>query len=316
MFSSKLFLNTLGCLLILASLTACSPDKEQPPPVSQEVAQESTPPVMEESKEKVLLPSDDQVLARVNNEIITAYDLDQAINRLVGKQKAIILDSAARKKVLEGLVMSRAIAQSELVTIAPEDLAGLERRVAAYREQLLVSRYLVEHAPPKPVTTTMIKEYYQKHLEDFGAKILRSYEMLSCDRNPTDLEREQLMVLLNDSREMNDWNARAEELRKMQLPLSYNKGRVAPNVLQKDLNRLMDSLSSGEVSSPAFFEGRCYLVRVNDTQQSPAKPLREVSSHIRSILSTRQVKDSIQQVGQEILKKATIEYTNQEGSKN
>ena len=63
------------------------------------------------SDKKFILAKDDIVLVQVNNEPITEYDLEHAINSMLESSTAEKLDEKGKRKVLESLVASKAIAQ-------------------------------------------------------------------------------------------------------------------------------------------------------------------------------------------------------------
>src|SRR3954470_22527960 len=94
---------------------------------------------------KVSLPGEDKVLAKVGASSITQYDVDRTARETFGKDTAAQLDPGVKKRLLESLVQARAIAQAREKELAPVEVAEVDRKVAAYREEVLVRQYLEKH---------------------------------------------------------------------------------------------------------------------------------------------------------------------------
>ena len=261
-----------------------------------------------EQKQKTELPGDSEVLVTVNGSPISRFDLDLSVETLMGQKGAEKLDETGRKKMLESLVMSRAIAQVQEKTTPREDLAAIDRRAAAYREKLLVRRYLAKHAPPEPVSREMIRDYYEKHPEEFGAQEQRIYEIISSRRPLKTEERDALLRELQKPGARKDWKSWVADLGGQGYPLQYRRGGTAERILHPKLQKVMQSLNKRESSPLIFIKERCYLVRVIEEKKRPARPLQEVSGQIRKILAPAQLKKAVEQASREVLQKAEVEY--------
>lgn len=295
---------TKKILLILSvSILACtepSQVEEQPAPAPPEPA----PP-------KVVLEGDDVVLVRVAGDPITLYDLEQTIRSTLGASTAGRLGEAGRQKVLESLVASRTIAQAQAADLTPEEQAALDKKVLAYREQLLVKQYLARQATPQPVTGEMVREYYQAHAERFGAKTIRTYEMLAGRKKLKAQERDALIQVMKSAADRKDWQQWVAELQGQGHPIEYRRGRVAEKILHPRLLQLMQLLKKGEASQLTFIEGTAYAVRIVDEKHMAPRPLNEVSAEIRKTLVPVQLKKSVKLASQEVLKSADVVYEKQ-----
>ncbi|MFO7607496.1 MAG: peptidylprolyl isomerase [Desulfurivibrionaceae bacterium] len=261
-----------------------------------------------DKNEEVKLPGDSEVLATVNGSVISRFDLDLSIETMMGREEAEKIDAAGRGKVLESLVMSRAISQARAQVAPADDLAVINRKAAAYREKLLVRQYLAKNAPPQPVTREMIRDYYLNHLDEFGAKKERVYEMISSKRPLKAEERNALLEKLRKPEEKRDWRKWVEELQKQGYPLAYRRGAVVEKILHPQLRKMLESLKKNEPSPLTFIKDICYLVKIVEEKDQPARPLKEVSGQIRKMLVPVQLKKSIEQVSREVLEKAEVEY--------
>ncbi len=261
-----------------------------------------------EKAKPVVLEGENIVLARVNGSAITKYDLEQTIRKTLGRRSAGMLDESGRQKVLESLVASRAIAQVQELDLSPKDKAAIEKKVQAYRDELLVMRYLAKHAPPQPVTQEMVREYYESHPERFGGKTIRSYEMIASKRSLKAEERDALIKILSKPGEKKDWKKWIKKLQKQGYPVAFRRGEVSEKILHQKLRELMRPLKKGEASQLTFVKGMAYIVRIVDEKKIPPRPLREVSAEIRRSLAPVQLKKAVKKASDEVLGKAEVSY--------
>ncbi len=291
----KITLNGLFLILILGLIAGCT---ETPSGRTKQ----------DKHKPTVNLKGDDIILASVNGSPITKYELEKTIQKSLGKYFTGKLDKEGRKKVLESLVMSRAIALAQEKDLSDRDQAVLDKKLKAHREELLVMQYLATHAPPEPVSREMIKEYYDKHPERFGGKTIRTYEMISTKQMVRSQERDELIELLKKPAEKKDWSKWANDLQKKGYPVTYRQGQMNKNVLHSKLFQLMSSLKKGETSQLSFIKGLAYLVRMADEKLVEPRPLKEVSAQLRKSLAPIQFKKAIKQASEQVLEKVEVIY--------
>ena len=288
-------------LLLTVSILACTESKkmeEQPPPA----------PAAKPSAPKVVLEGDDVVLARVSGDPITLYDLEQTIRSTLGASTAGRLDEAGRKKVLESLVASRAIARVQEAEMSPEEIAVIDKKTRAYREQLIVKQYLAKHVAPQPVSSEMVREYYEAHPERFGGRQIRKYEMITGGPKLRSGDRDNLITALSKANENSDWQHWVNELKEKGYPVSFRRGLVTDKVLHPRLEKLMKDLKTGEYSNLIFIKGAPYVVRIVEDKQLPPPPLDKVSDEIRRALVPVQLKKAVKQASEQVLAKSEVVY--------
>jgi hypothetical protein len=260
------------------------------------------------SSSEVKLPGDDVVLADVGGTKVTRYDLDRAVTSLLSESTARSLDDVGRKKMLESLVRSRAIAQKREAELTPLQRLELERKVAALREEELVRQYVEAHTTIQPVTGEMVERYYNDHPELFGGRVTHSYELLTSTAELTAGPRTTLIKALEGAGKRDDWAAWAAELVKQHLPVAHQHGSGDEAALHPSLRGLIEQLKPGETSSLTFIQGRAYLVRVTAENRAAPRPIGEVSAEIRKSLVPMQLKKSVEQATTLALKDAKVKY--------
>jgi hypothetical protein len=264
------------------------------------------------------LEGDDVVLARVDSSAITQFDLEQTLVTTFGESGRNAKDDPkVRRTVLESLVQTRALARAADGELTPEERAVVDRQIAAHRDEVLAKRYLMRHAPPQPVTSKMVEDYYNAHPERFGAKTRRIYELIGSEGPVSGTQRDQLVAKLVDPGKQADWKAFAETLKRQGFPVGYRNGELADSetVLNPRLAELLSNLKAGQASQVAFVQGHAYVVRVTSEQRTPPRPLGEVRNEIQAALGPTQVSDAIKRASEELLKNAKVVYEEPKTSK-
>jgi hypothetical protein len=257
---------------------------------------------------QAVLAGDDVVLAEVNGSTISRYDVEQAVASTLGSYGSSRLNDDDKKKVLQSLVQSRAIAQAEDKALAPAARAALDRKVAAYREELLVKQYLAKHTGADEVTPQMIERYYHQHPDRFGGKLARSYELISSTAELAGSERAALMQALAKAEVAPDWQQLTAELERAGHPITLVRGSADDQVLHPSLRKLMAQLPVGKSSKLTFIEGRLYLARITGESKLPARPLAEVSAEIRRTLAPVSLRNGVKQAAERVLKDSEVAY--------
>jgi hypothetical protein len=255
------------------------------------------------------LPGQEKVLARVNDSEISAYELQASLERSFGPERAAAADQRLRRQVLESLVLSRAVAlarEAELDLVAK---AELERKVAVYREELLVKQYLAKHQPPTPVSNEQAERFYREHPERFGGGQTKRYELIGSERELASGERETLLRALEGGAERADWSAWVKELRAKGMPLVFVTGRGNEGALQSKLRGLIAALAPGQASPVTFVEGRAYLVRVVASESIAPTPFDQVKPQIKELLTPIQVKESLQKARTTVMRRTRVQYS-------
>lgn len=245
------------------------------------------------------------VLATVGGSPVTEPELELAIHDNLGPEAALLLDAAGRRKVLESLVVSRAMAQQAEQALDDEARAELARRVAAYREQLLVKDYLRAQITPEPVTGEMVETYYREHPERFGAVRRWDFELLESQSGLDDKARDAALATVNGAADQGDWAALAKASGGR---LTYRRASAAQGTLEPALDGLLMATAEGKVSDVRLSAGVVRRVRVLKLEQTAPKPLAEVSNEIRQALLPIQLKKAVKLASDKVLAETTVTY--------
>lgn len=262
----------------------------------------------DKGEEALLLPDDNVVVAKVNGEAISAYDWQQAILSNLGEQNAYLLDDDARQKVLQSLVAAKSMAQKELKSMTASEKLELQKQTEAYREQLLVKRYLKSAVTINPVTSEMVEEYYQKHPERFGANRTVEYQLIRLVANVDGDARNKLITQLQGASNAKEWDALTQVARKGNASFQWLQQKSQPQILEAPLSSIVANTAKGAISEVFWVDGKPLRVRVLDEQWSAPKPLSEVSTEIRKSLAPNQVKQAVKLATDAILLESDVEY--------
>ncbi|WP_144391293.1 peptidylprolyl isomerase [Pleionea sediminis] len=249
-------------------------------------------------------------LVKVNGDVISSEDLESAIERTVGELAAFQLDESGRQKVLESLVLSRAMADKQLSLMTEEEVASIDSQVKAYREELLAKLYLKNNLTPIPVTEEMVKEYYENNPDKFGGKTVRSYEVVKANSKVSGEARKKIMSSLSDIAKEPQWQDKVQQLKQQGFGVSYAKGAVTQGVLNSKVDSIIQGLPLQEASSVHFVDGIPMILRVVKEQKVSPKPLAEVRNDIRKSLAPIQLRKAVKKASKEILAEAKVVYHN------
>ena len=269
---------------------------------SQESAQKTA---AEKSTQEAFLG---EVLATVNDHSITELDLDLAIERTIGTSSLVQMDNQARKKVLESLVMSKSLALKKQSELSAEELTQIERNVMAYRDELLAKKYLKENISPSPVTEAMVKAYYEKNPQMFGAGIQKRYEIIQGKDNLAAAERKAIISALNTAQTQQNWKVFAQNLQDKNVSVKYSQGAMTQGTMAAEFERILKPLEKGQTSPVFFMRKLPAIVRVTEVITQTAKPLSDVSRDIRKQLAPVQLKKAIRSSADDVMKTMTIDY--------
>lgn len=257
------------------------------------------------------VPHGGEVLARVNGEDITEADVAGMIDRTFSVAEQLSINADVERKVLESLVAARAMRQSVERDMTAREKFELEQKVKAYKEELYIKEYMNRHVSPEPVTTAMVKEYYESHPERFGGGVLKTFEMLKPKSALNEEQRDRLLASAAKINASEDWASLAMTLNN-EIELAYLSTRATPEILTDELARVLSSLKAGETSGFVLENQAPVIYRVTKEETIPPKPLAEVSGEIRKMLAPLNLKKAVKRVTDEVVKQSNVEYINKE----
>lgn len=248
-------------------------------------------------------------LVTVDKTPITRAQLELTIERTLGESAPLYANEEVERKILESLVSSRAmalLAERELDASEREQLA---LKTQAYREELLVRNYLAAHADPQPVTNEQVADYYNRHQDEFGGGVEKSFEIIASDQDLEGAQRTELITLLSGPQvQGKDWQKLVADWRKAGKPLEYRQSRLKLELLEQPLRSLVEPTAAGSIA-PLYVNGQLLLVRVTAEHQLPGKPLAEVSGAIREKLAPQALKQAVKSLSSEALKTVDVQYS-------
>ena len=251
------------------------------------------------------------ILVTVDGSPITRAQLELTIERTLGDSAPLFANAEVEQKILDSLVSSRAMATLAERALSADESAQLELKAQAYREELLVRHYLENHATPEPVTSEMVADYYNRHPEEFGGGVEKTFEIIASNAALDNAQREALIALLSSPQvATQDWQKLVEGWRSEGKPVEYRQSRIKPQLLEQPLRSLVEPTAQGQLA-PLYTNGQLLLVRVTAEQILPASPLAEVSGSIREKLAPQALKKAIKELSVQALQAVKVQYSSQ-----
>ncbi len=241
-------------------------------------------------------------VAYVNDTPITTEQVDHMASKLGLKLAQLKKQPDARNKLRETLINSRAMALLADSGMDEQARRELELAVAAYREELLVHRYLKAHVMPQPVGMEMVEEYYRKHPEEFGGGTEKNFELLRAPDGLEEGERNSLIRKISEASKAKNWKALASQLGEK---VTYRKASARVAVLEEPLKSLVSTTAPGNVSPLNASKG-LIIIRVTAEKTISPRPMAEVSSDIRKRLAPIKLKEAVKQAAEDALTQVTV----------
>ncbi|MGR1219863.1 hypothetical protein ACUYGA_23565 [Metapseudomonas otitidis] len=280
----------LGCLLAAALLAGCRDDDG-----ADALAQVPVEP--------------SATLVTVDDSPITRAELELTIERTLGESAPLFANDEVERKILDSLVASRAMALVAERELDAGERAQLDLKAQAYREELLVRHYLEQHATPEPVASEQVADYYQRHPEEFGGGVEKSFEIIASDQVLEEPQRAELIALLSGAEAKGrDWQKQVAAWRAAGKPLEYRSNRIKPELLEQPLRGLVETTEAGSIA-PLYADGQLLLVRVTGEERLPARPLSEVSGEIREKLAPQSLKQAVKRLSEEAMRQVKVQYS-------
>lgn len=251
--------------------------------------------------------SSSKILAKVNGEPVTEYELMASIESLFGRS-ANRLKKSEQNKILESIIMSRLIRQQAEKIMDKSDRTLFEQKSRIYKEKIIVNDFLKKNIKSAPVTNEMVTEYYNKHPEKFGGGNILYYELLTTENKMNENDRDKLLSIYIALNKTADMKKLKNSIGKKGIKLNYQKGKLRPGVFDAKLENILANLEQGETSTLSMQKGRPYIIKLVERKQQPAKPLLAVSADIRKQLAPVALKKAIKQKTDKLKESAEIEY--------
>lgn len=252
---------------------------------------------------------DNTILATVNDTKISQADLNFAMLETLGSNNVSLLGAEGENKFLQSMVASKSMAILSFSSLTKSERHNLQNKIAAYKEQLLVKRYLKNTIVPEPVTTKMVEDYYLQHPEKFGAENIFDFSVIQI-KNLTENMRALAVRLLNEKVDgISDLNAISMKLKQSDINAELVFKRASKTQLKTGKEfQILFNLKEGEVSKVYFIDFQPRLIKVEKITTLPPKPLHEVSLEIRKSLVPVQLKRSVKEASEKALEQTKIIY--------
>lgn len=293
-------------LFMFMFLTACGAEKVVESDEKSNIDKVST--LVETEAVKVLKKINEsrkEVVSKVNDSEITQSQLDYAMNRLLPKKLNKEEREGLSGKVLDSLIGSRLMADHQEAKLDEQEYDLLMIKVNAYKEELLVKKYITENITPQPITRDSVYQYYLNHQDNFGGGSEKTFEVIQSKNNLNEVERKALLIELSKLPTVNDWSN--WYVTNKNFKISYKKVTSLVELLKQPLKKIISATDEG-ATSPLLNEEVLTIVRVNRVKTIPAKSFKEVSREIRRIMAPQALKKSIKSHLVNLRNNASIEY--------
>jgi hypothetical protein len=251
--------------------------------------------------------NEDPVVAKVDDDLLYQSQLEVMMDKLVSGQSEE--DRAKLEQtILQGMIRTRVLANLSEQQLDNDEIRKINAKVKNFRDEILVKSYIEKNIEVEPVTTEMVKQYYQEHLKEYTEQGRISFEFLvTTSTSLDDTAISQVMAELSKAKNIDDWRLYADALKYKKLPVDYNSVSMLPASIDKALRSSIESLAAGEVSDLVFAD-YIYIVKLISREPDTLKPLKDVSMAIRKKLAPQKFKTTLTQHIDKVMTGKHVEY--------
>jgi hypothetical protein len=235
-------------------------------------------------------------LVRVGDLYITQFELDYQVNKLTGLKELSAEQDSIKKNVLESLVLSKLMAQKQMLSLTTDEQLQLDLEVKLYREDRLTQAYLSSRVTPVPPSSKQVEDFYSANLHRFGGGEYANVEY---------------WTLTKDCKLQQKKNTSNKQLKNNLLDAGCNQSQNIETELLAQFSKKVGAIKDSVSPNKAYWlsvNGTQKIAFVNNIVKRDAKPLVEVAASIRKMLAPMQLRTAIADTKSQLIKEMEIEY--------
>jgi EpsD family peptidyl-prolyl cis-trans isomerase len=226
-------------------------------------------------------------LAKVGNVTITQADIEREIKNLPDFAQKLFEGSGGKERFLNELVKKELLYQEALKKGLDKNTEYL-KKVEDFKKITLIGQLLEKEIESKAkVTDQDVKDYYEKHKEDFApvSQIRMSLILLK-----TEEEAKKILERLNKGEDF------AKVAKKSSVDLNSAKnggdlGYLSRGQMTSELEAVAVRLKTGEVSEPIKTQSGYQIIKVTDKKLGKVVEFERVRNFISQQLSAEKQKE-------------------------
>ena len=243
------------------------------------------------------------VLARFDKEVVTVEDYKAALETLPPQlQWAVHQNKDLRAKFLDNIVKKRLLVREAKAKGIKED-QEMQRKIAQFRDELILDRYLQEELKNIKVTDKEAQEYYQNHKEEFETeKQVRARHILVKDKA-------QAQKILKELQNGADFAQLAKKysIDKATAEKGGELGFFTRKDVVKPFSDVAFSLKPGQLSPVVKTPFGYHIIQVEEVKPARQKSFDEVKNEIKSQLLQEKRQEAFNRLIAKIEKKWKVE---------
>ena len=246
--------------------------------------------------------AEDDVLAKVGNEVITRVDFETRVDRLPPAAREELKDFGKKKLILDTMIKGRLFvveAENRGLNEMPYIKAGLRMLREDYITQEFVRAYLAKKAE---VSEEEVQNHYNTNPEIREREFLRISQIV--------VEKE------GEAKEILERLKKGEPFRKLAQERSIDPaGQFLGGQLEwfekgkgeKEIEDAVANLEQGGISGIIKAKGGYYILKLDEKRISPKPPYLKVKDEITRRLKYKRITEVMEKEIEDLKKKITIE---------
>jgi EpsD family peptidyl-prolyl cis-trans isomerase len=250
-------------------------------------------------------------LAKVGNVQITQADFERELKNLPSFAQKIFEGKEGKEKFLNELV-KRELLYQEALKKGLDNNPEYKRKVEEFKKITLISQLLETEITSKAeVTDQDVKNYYEKHKEDFSPFLEARVSLIRVKTEDEANKIRERLVKGEDFAKI----AKSSSIDQGSAKNGGDLGYLSRNQLTPELEAVVSKLNTGEISEPIKVQNGYDIVKITDKKLGKQIEFEKVKNLIKQHLASEKQKDAFDTYIEDLKKSYKVEINNDALSK-
>jgi parvulin-like peptidyl-prolyl isomerase len=250
-------------------------------------------------------------LAKVGNVQITQADFEKELKNLPSFAQKIFEGKEGKEKFLNELI-KRELLYQEALKKGLDKNSEYMKKVEEFKKITLISQLLETEITSKAdVTDQDVKNYYEKHKEDFSPFLEAKVSLIRVKTEEEANKIRERLIKGEDFAKI----AKSSSIDQGSAKNGGDLGYLSRNQLTPELEAVVSRLNTGEISEPIKVQNGYDIVKITDKKLGKQIEFEKVKNLIKQHLASEKQKDAFDSYIENLKKSYKVEVNNDALSK-
>jgi parvulin-like peptidyl-prolyl isomerase len=242
-------------------------------------------------------------IAKVGNVQITQADFERELKNLPNFAQKIFEGNEGKEKFLNELI-KRELLYQEALKKGLDKNTEYKKKVEEFKKITLISQLLeTEITSKSDVTDQDVKDYYEKHKEDFSPFLEARVSLIRVKTEEEANKIRERLIKGEDFAKI----AKSSSIDQGSAKNGGDLGYLSRNQLTPELETVVSRLNTGEISEPIKVQNGYDIIKITDKKLGKQIEFEKVKNLIKQHLSAEKQKDAFDSYIENLKKSYKVE---------